>query len=264
LIAGLDGIDPRAVVHADARLDEGVAVGPFAVIGPQVRLAAGVRVGPHTVIDGDTSIGPDTVVYPFASIGLAPQDMKYAGEPTVLRIGARNVIRENTTLARGTEGGGGKTTIGDDNYFMAYSHVAHDCHVGDGTIFANGATLAGHVEIGDEVTVGAFSAVHQHCRVGPFAFIGGFSVVTRDALPYCLTVGSRTEARCHGVNRVGLRRKSFAAETVRAIQSAYRTVFRSGRGREEGMDAAEKEAGDVAEVRIFLDFVRGSRRGVIG
>ena len=202
--------------------------------------------------------------YPFASVGLAPQDLKYAGEATATRIGAGNIIREYATINRGTRGGGGRTVIGDRNYLMAYSHVAHDCRIGDRTVFANGATLAGHVEVGDEATVGAFSAVHQFCRVGVHAFIGGFSVVTRDALPYCLTVGSRTEARCHGVNRVGLKRKEFDPAVVRAIQGAYRTVFRSGLQRDEALATAEKEGGDVAEVRVLLEFVRGSQRGVIG
>jgi UDP-N-acetylglucosamine acyltransferase len=256
------GIDERAVIHDGARLGEGVAVGPFAVIGEGVRLGDGVKIGAHVVVGGDTEIGRETRVYPFSSIGLASQDTKYGGEPTRVTLGARNVIREYTTVHRGTVGGGGLTSVGDDNYLMAYTHIAHDCHVADHTIFANAATLAGHVEVASHATVGAFSGVHQFCRVGPHAFIGGYSVVTRDALPYCLTVGNRAE--CHGVNRIGLQRLGFSKDTILAIKRCYKTVFRSGLTQAEGLTEAEAQLGEVPEVKIFIDFVRGTKRGVIG
>ena len=257
-----EGIDERAVIHPKAVLGKDVAVGPFSIIGEEVRVGEGVKIGSHVVIGGDTEIGEGTRVFPFASIGLASQDVKYAGEPTRVSIGARNVIREYTTLHRGTVGGGGLTSLGDGNYLMAYTHIAHDCHVANHTIFANAATLAGHVDVANHATIGAFSGVHQFCRVGPHAFIGGYSVVTRDALPYCLTVGNRAE--CHGVNRIGLLRMGFAKETILAIKRCYKTVFRSGRTQVEGLREAEEQLGEVREVRLFLDFVRETERGVIG
>jgi UDP-N-acetylglucosamine acyltransferase len=196
----------------------------------------------------------------MAALGGPPQDLKYQGEPTKLVVGARNRIREFVTLNRGTSGGGGVTRLGDENLLMAYAHVAHDCHVGSRTIFANGATLAGHVEVGDDATIGAYSGVHQFCRVARFAFIGGYSVVTQDALPWVLTVGNR--AVSHGVNLVGLKRRGYSADVVEAIKRCYMTLFRSRLLLEEAIAQVEKELGHVEEVRYFLDFVRTSKRGV--
>jgi UDP-N-acetylglucosamine acyltransferase len=253
-------IDPRAVVDPGAELGERVHVGPFSVIGPDVVIGDGCRLESHVVIQGRTEMGPDNIVSPMASIGGRPQDLKYEGEPTELVIGAGNRIREFVTLNRGTRGGGGVTAIGDGSLFMAYTHVAHDCTVGNETIFGNAATLGGHVEIGDHANIGAYSGVHQFCRVARYAFVGGYSVVTQDALPWVMTVGNR--AKSYGLNVVGLKRMGYAPETVRAIKQCYETLFRSKMRLEEALPVVEKELGDVPEVRYFLDFVRSSKRGV--
>ncbi len=253
-------IDGRAVIHEGARLGEGVHVGPFCVVGDNAIVGDRCRLESHVVIEGPIEMGPDNHVYPMTSVGGAPQDLKYDGAPTRLVIGARNRIREFATLNRGTRGGGGVTTIGDDNLFMAYTHVGHDCVVGDRTIFANAATLAGHVEVGSDATIGAFSAVHQYCRVADHAFIGGFSVVTRDALPWVTTVGNR--AKASGLNLVGLKRKGYSSETVAALKRGYKILFRSKLLLEEALQQTERELGDVEQVRYLIDFVRTSKRGV--
>ena len=232
----------------------------FAVIGPHVRIGDRCRLQSHVVVEGPTEMGPDNQVWPMASIGTAPQDLKYEGEPTTLRIGSGNRIREFVTLNRGTAGGGGVTTIGDGNLFMASSHVGHDCHIGSRTIFANAATLAGHVEVGDDATIGAFSGVHQFCRVARHAFIGGYSVVTQDALPWVLTVGNR--AKSYGLNTVGLKRRGYSSETVKALKRCYHQLFRSKLRLEEAIDAVQAELGHIEEVSYFLEFVRTTQRGI--
>jgi len=259
-MSGVSVIDERAAVDPEAQVGAEVVIGPYCVIGPEVVLGEGCRLASHVSVQGDTEIGAQTEVFPMASIGAAPQDLKYAGEPTKLIVGARNKIREFVTMNRGTEGGGGVTRVGDGNLFMAYSHVAHDCRVGDRNVFANAATLAGHVEVGDDVTIGAFSAVHQFCRVANHAFIGGFSVVTRDALPWVTTVGNR--AKSHGLNTVGLKRGGYSDETIRALKRCYTILFKSKSILGEAIAQAEAELGEVEEVRYFLEFVRGSERGV--
>jgi UDP-N-acetylglucosamine acyltransferase len=216
-------IDTRALVHPGAEIGEGTTVGPYASIGPKVRIGRNCRIGASAVIDGETELGDDTQVFPFASIGLMPQDLKYRGEPTRLRVGRHNVFREFVTIHRGTEMGGGLTSIGDHNLFMAYAHVAHDCRIGDHTIFGNAATLGGHVWVEDYATISAFSGVHQFCRVGEHAFIGGYSVVTKDALPYAKTVGNR--ARIYGLNTVGLIRRGFSEDTLSKLKRAYRYLL---------------------------------------
>jgi UDP-N-acetylglucosamine acyltransferase len=213
------------------------------------------------VIEGPTTIGAGARVHPFAALGLAPQDLKFKGEPTRLEIGDDNTFREGVTVHRGTAGGGGVTRIGSRNLLMVGAHVAHDCRVGDGVIFANAATLAGHVTVEDGATVGAFSGVHQFCRIGRHAYIGGYSVITQDALPYVLTVGNR--ARSYGINVIGLERKSFPAGTIAALKRAYRTLFRMRLGLDEAVRRLEDDAAEVAEVRTLLEFIRGSERGVI-
>jgi len=253
-------IDPRAEVHPDARLGHGVEIGPFCVVGPDVALGDGSKLISHVTIEGATVLGADNVISPMVSIGSPPQDLKYGGEPTRLVIGARNRIREFGTLNRGTDGGGGVTSVGDDNLLMAYVHVAHDCRVGSRTIFGNAATLAGHVEVGDDAVLGAFSGVHQFCRLARHAFVGGYSVVTRDALPWVITVGNR--AKSHGLNSVGLERKGYPEQTVAAIKRCYRLLLRSKLRLEEALDQAERELGHVEEVRYFVEFVRTSERGV--
>ncbi len=256
-------IDDRAQVHPDAEIGDGTVVGPFAVIGPHVRIGRNCTIGASSVIEGHTSIGEGTEVFPYASIGLAPQDLKYKGEPTRLEIGAGNIFREFVTIHRGTEGGGGLTTIGDRNLFMNYVHVAHDCHVGSNTIFGPHATLGGHVLISDFVNVSAGSAVHQFCRVGAYAFIGGYSVITKDALPYGRTVGSRP-ARVFGLNLIGLKRRGFTDDTLKKLRSAYRYLTQS---KLNTTQAVTKIAGEPSlrcpEVDNLVDFIRTARRGVI-
>ena len=234
-------IDPRAIVHPDAKLGEDVVIGPFCVVGSEVSIGDRTRLAAHVVVDGHLSMGPDNVVAPFASLGGPPQDLKYGGEPTRVTIGAGNRICEYVTVSRGTAGGGGVTRIGDNNLFMAYAHIAHDANVGSRIVFANAATLAGHVEIGDDATIGAFSGVHQFCRVARHAFVGGYSVVTQDALPWVLTVGNR--AVSHGVNVVGLKRKGYPQETVNAIKRCYLTLFRSKLLLEDAIAKVEAESG---------------------
>ena len=256
-------IDPGARVHPTAVVGEGTSVGPFAVIGPHVRIGRNCTIGALSVIDGHTTIGDGTEVFPYASIGLAPQDLKYKGEATRLDIGAGNVFREFVTVHRGTAGGGGVTTIGDRNLFMNYVHVAHDCHVGSNTIFGPHATLGGHVLISDFVNVSAGSAVHQFCRVGAYAFIGGYSVITKDALPYGRTVGSRP-ARVFGLNLIGLKRRGFTDDTLKKLRAAYRYLTQS---KLNTTQAVAKIASDrslkCAEVDNLVDFIRTAQRGVI-
>lgn len=254
-------IHPTAVVSPGATIGEGVAIGPYCVVGEQVTIGDGNVLESHVVVDGATVLGPENVLSPMSRIGGPPQDLKYAGEPTRLEIGARNRIREFVTVNRGTEGGGGVTTVGDDNLLMAYTHIAHDCHVGSRNVFGNAATLAGHVEIGDDANVGAFSAIHQFCRVASHAFIGGGTIVTRDVLPWVLTVGQRPTG-AHGLNTVGLKRRGVPKETVQALKACYTTLFRSKLVLKDAIEEAERQLGDVEEVRYFLEFVRSSQRGV--
>jgi UDP-N-acetylglucosamine acyltransferase len=254
-------VDPRSAVDPGAVLGEGTTVGPFAVVGPKVVVGARVRISPNAVVMGPTTIGDDCEIHPFASIGGPPQDLKYRGEETRLAIGSKNIFRECCTINRGTVGGGGLTTIGDGNLFMAGAHVAHDCHVGNGTIFANAATLAGHVIVGDHSTIGAYSGVHQFCRIGDHAFIGGYSVITQDAMPYVLTVGNR--ARAMGINVIGLKRRQFPDETVNALRRTYRTLFRSKLPLKDAITQVESEMNSLKEVAYFLEFVKGSERGVV-
>ena len=253
-------IDPRAVVDPAARIGRDAEIGPFCVVGPGAVIGDRCRLESHVVVQGGTELGEDNIVSPMASLGGPPQDIKYGGEPTRLVIGRGNRIREFVTMNRGTAGGGGVTRVGDGGLFMAYAHVAHDCRVGNNTIFGNAATLAGHVEVGDEANVGAYSGVHQFCRVARHAFIGGYSVVTRDALPWVTTVGNR--AKAYGVNIVGLKRRGYPRETVDAIKRCYALLFRSKLQLEEALGRVESELGHVEEVRYFVEFVRSSKRGV--
>lgn len=255
-------IDSTAIIDRNATLGEGVSVGHYSIIGPHVIVGSGTQIGPHTRIEGPTTIGENNVFFGQSSIGTGPQDFKYKGERTELFIGSNNNFREFVTINRGTKGGGGRTEVGSSNFLMAYSHVAHDCHVGSNTIFANAATLAGHVEVGDFATIGAFSAVHQFCRVGEHAFIGGFTVATQDVLPYVKTVGSRP-AKTYGVNTIGLERKGFSKETIEAIQRAYRLLVRSKLKLEDALVRIESELSLYPEARYLAAFVRGAKRGII-
>jgi UDP-N-acetylglucosamine acyltransferase len=253
-------IHPTAVVSAGAQLHATVEVGPFAVIGAEVKLGAGCVVGPHAVIEGRTTLGERNRVFQFASVGAIPQDLKYAGEATALEIGDANQIREFTTLHIGTRGGGGVTRIGHRNLFMAYSHVAHDSHVGSGCVFANGATLGGHVHVGDNVILGGLSAVHQFTRVGQHAFIAGGTMVVMDVPPFCIAQGDRAELA--GVNTIGLQRHGFEEEQVARIKEAYRILFRSKLPLEEALARLRTEMGGAPEVDALLDFVTTSTRGL--
>lgn len=255
-------IDPSARVHPHARVGDATIVGPFAVIGPKVVLGCGVRVGASAVIDGNTIVGDGTEVFPFASIGLPPQDLKYRGEDTRLVIGQRNIFREFVTIHRGTAGGGGETTIGDDNLFMAYAHVAHDCHIGNHTIFGNAATLGGHVSVEDFATISAYSGVHQFCRVGRHAFIGGYSVVTKDALPFAKSVGNR--ARVYGLNKIGLIRRGFTEERVGQLKRAYRYLLQSKLNTTQALQHIEQDPTLACEeVAYLVEFIRTATRGAI-
>jgi UDP-N-acetylglucosamine acyltransferase len=254
-------IDPTAIVHPRAGVGAGTVIGAHAVIGEHVVVGRNCRIGVSAVIDGWTEVGDETQIFPFASIGLIPQDLKFQGEQTRLVIGRRNIFREFVTIHRGTRGGGGVTEIGDENVFMAYAHVAHDCRIGRNTIFANGATLAGHVLVEDHATIGAFSGVHQFCRVGRHAFIGGFSVVTKDALPYAKTVGNR--ARIYGLNTLGLIRRGFSADVIARLKRAYRYLLQSKLNTSRALVQIEQDpAVRCAEVQYLVDFIRSSTRGV--
>jgi UDP-N-acetylglucosamine acyltransferase len=255
-------IHPTAIVSDDAQLATDVEIGAYALIGPHVTIGAGTSVGPYTRIEGPTTVGARNQFFGYDSIGGPPQDLKYQGERTELKIGDDNVFREFITINRGTVGGGGLTTIDSHNFFMAYAHVAHDCHVGSNTVFANSATLAGHVEVGDFATIGAFSAVHQFCRVGEHAFVGGGTMCTQDVLPYAKTVSPR-DNQSFGVNTIGLERKGLSKESIEALQRAYRILVRSHLKLDEALPKIESELGSVREVRYLVDFVRASKRGFI-
>jgi UDP-N-acetylglucosamine acyltransferase len=254
-------VDPQARVAPEAVLEGGVRVGPFCVVGERVHLGRRTVLESHVVIDGDTHVGEGNRFFPFSSIGLVPQDLKFRGEATRVAIGDRNVFREGTTVHRGTAGGGGLTQIGSDNLFMAQVHVAHDCRVGSHTIFANAAALSGHVEVQDFATLGGFVGVHQFCRVGTHAFMGGGTISTRDVAPYSLTVGDR--ARFFGLNRVGLRRRGFPPEAIAALGTAYRVLGQTGLSLAEALSRLEAEGPHTEEVRTVIAFVRSSKRGVV-
>jgi UDP-N-acetylglucosamine acyltransferase len=256
-------IHPTAIVHPSSSVGQGTTIGPHATIGANVRLGDNVRVGASAVIDGWTDIGDDTEIFPFASIGQIPQDLKFKGEETRLTIGSRNIFREFVTINRGTRGGGGVTSIGDRNVFMAYVHVAHDCHVGHDTIFGPHATLGGHVTVEDFANISAGSAVHQFCRVGRHAFVGGYSVVTKDALPFGKTVGSRP-ARIFGLNSIGLMRRGFAPDVVTKLKKSFRYLLQSKLNTTSALRQIERDRSlSCAEVQYLLEFIRTSQRGVI-
>jgi UDP-N-acetylglucosamine acyltransferase len=255
-------VHPTALVHRSARIGEGTTVGPQCTIGPEVVIGRRCRIGASVVIDGWTEIGDETTIYPMASIGLAPQDLKYKGERTQLTIGRHNTIREFVTINRGTQGGGAHTTIGDRNLLMAYVHVAHDCHIGSSTIFGNGATLGGHVTVEDFATISAYSGVHQFCRVGRHGYVGGYSVVTKDALPFARTVGNR--ARIYGLNTVGLERRGFTRDTINQLKRAYRYLLQSKLNTSRALQEIEQDPSlSSPDVRYLVEFIRSSPRGVI-
>jgi UDP-N-acetylglucosamine acyltransferase len=257
----VSGVDPRAIVSPKAELAADVTVGAYTVIGDGVRIGAGTWVGPHAVINGPTTIGAGNRIFQFASIGDAPQDLKYKGEPTRLEIGDRNVFREFTTMNRGTVTGGGVTVIGSDNLFMAYTHVAHDCHVGSKCVMANYATLGGHVHLGDWVIMGGYSGIHQFTKVGPHAFLGNNAAVTRDVPPYVMAVGS--PAVPHSINSEGLKRRGFSESQIRNLKNAYRVLYRSDLKLADALVELKARAVTQPELQIFVDFISESTRSLV-
>jgi UDP-N-acetylglucosamine acyltransferase len=255
------GIHPTAQVDAGARIGAGTTVGAYSIIGADVVIGDECVIHPHAVIEGPTSIGARNRVFPFACIGMEPQDLKFGGERTTLEIGDGNTFREGVTVHRGTTGGGGVTRVGSHCLLMAATHIAHDCVVADRVIFANAATLAGHVIIEPGATIGAFSGVHQFCRIGAHAYIGGYSVITQDAMPFVLTVGNR--AQSHGINVIGLQRKQFTDDAIRSLRRAYRTLFRSHQSLEAAIEKVRDEFSGQDEVEQLLAFIQSSTRGVI-
>ena len=254
-------IDARAIVSPQAQLAPDVTVGPFSIIGPQVQVGARTVIGPHVVVNGPTTIGEQNHIFQFASIGDAPQDKKYRGEPTRLVIGERNVFREFCTVNRGTTHDKGVTHIGDDNLLMACAHVAHDCVVGSHVVFANGAVLGGHVEIGDWVILGGLSAVHQFAKLGAHSFLAGGAIVRQDVPPYVMVQGD--PAAPYAVNSEGLKRRGFTEEQVRAIREAYRTVYRSDLKLAEARARLAPIAAERPEIKAFADFIEASTRSIV-
>ena len=254
-------IHETAIVGSGARIGDDCHIGPFCTVGDEVQLGNGVRLDSHVVVDGKTSVGDETHVFPFASIGLAPQDLKYAGEPTGTAIGERNHIREFVTIHRGTTGGGGMTRIGDGNLLMAQAHVAHDCQLGSEIIMANAATLAGHVEIADKVSVGAYSGVHQFCRVGYEAFVGGYSVVVKDAMPYAIIQGNH--AKCYGLNRLGMKRRGYSKEVIENLSHAFHLLLSAKLNTSQAVERIKTDIADCKEVDLLVSFIENSKRGVV-
>jgi len=254
-------IDARAIVSPRAELAADVTVGAFTVIGPDVTIGAGTAIGPHAVIKGPARIGASNRIFQFASIGDDPQDKKYKGEPTRLEIGDRNVFREFCTINRGTVHDRGVTTIGNDNLLMAYTHVAHDCVLGDKIVMSNCATLGGHVRLGDWVIMGGFSGVHQFCKVGAHAFIGNNAAVTRDVPPFLMIVGQ--PAQPHSINSEGLKRRGFSEQQIRNLRNAYRVLYRSELRLEDAMAQLQESAASQPEVKEFVDFIGTSTRSLV-
>jgi UDP-N-acetylglucosamine acyltransferase len=254
-------VHETAIVHPSAEVGEDCHIGPFCTVGERVTLGRGVRLDSHVVVDGITSVGDATRIFPFVSIGLAPQDLKYAGEETGVRIGRRNQIREFVTVHRGTAGGGGTTSIGDGNLLMAQAHVAHDCQLGDEIIMANAATLAGHVEIADRANIGAYSGVHQFCRIGLEAFVGGYSVVVKDAPPFAVIQGNH--AKCYGLNRVGMKRRGYPKDVIEKLHHAYHLLLSAKLNTTQALERIKAEIADCKEVDLLVEFYETSRRGVV-
>ncbi len=254
-------IHPTAIISPDAKLAENVEVGAYSIIGADVVIGAGTTIGAHVVIEGPTSIGMDNRIYQFASLGAAPQDKKYAGEPTRLEIGDRNTIREFCTLNRGTTQDAGVTRIGDDNWIMAYVHIAHDCQVGNHTILANNTSLAGHVHLHDHAILGGFTLVHQFCKIGAHVITAVGTVVFKDVPPYVTAAGY--DAAPHGINSEGLKRRNFPSANIAAIKRAYKTLYRNGLTLEQAKVALAEQVQECADIKIMLDFLDTSTRGIV-
>ncbi len=255
-------VDPSAVVRHGAAIHENAQIGPYCVIGPEVSIDAGTRLIAHVFVDGPTEIGADNTFYPYSTVGVAPQDLKYRGERARTIIGSRNQVREFCTIHRGTEGGGRLTQIGDDNLMQAYAHVAHDCIVGSHCILSHSATLGGHVTVEDWAVIGAHCGVHQFCVVGAHSYIGGFSVITQDVLPFALVVSER-EARTFGVNKVGLERRGFAKQEIQALHKVFRILTKSGLNTDQAMARISEEIDEFPGLARIREFVDGSKRGIV-
>ena len=256
------GVHPSAIVDPSARLGEGVSIGPFTVVGPEVEIGDGTVIGPHCSVHGPTRIGRDNRIVGHAAIGGDPQDKKYGGERVELEIGDRNLVREFVTLNRGTGNGGGVTRIGDDNWMLAYTHVAHDCIVGNHCIFSNNTTLAGHVTVGDWVIISGFAGAHQFCRIGAHAFLGMGALANGDVTPFTM-VGGNSIGRPRGINSEGLKRRGFSPERIAAIKRAYRTLFVAGLPLAEAREQLAQQALDSEDVRLLLDFIGSGERPLL-
>jgi len=254
-------VHPTAIIHPRALVSSSVTVGPYSLIGENVELGEGTEVMSHVVIDGRTRVGRNNRIFPYASIGLAPQDMKYRGEPTRVEIGDSNSIREFVTIHRGTAEGEGVTRIGDHNLLMAYVHIAHDCVLGHNIIMANGASLAGHVEIQDHATVGAFTMIHQFCRIGAYSFLGSATLVNQDILPYSKTSAPRP-VEVYGTNRIGLERRGLTKEDIKNLEAAFRLLTRSKLNTTQALEAIEARGFQSTHVKVLVEFIRSSERGV--
>lgn len=254
-------IHPSAIVHAGAKIADDVEIGPYAIIGEHVEIGAGTTVGPHAVIKGHTRIGRDNKIFQFVSLGEVPQDKKYAGEPTQLEIGDRNVIREFCTFNCGTAQDVGVTRIGDDNWIMAYCHIAHDCQIGNHTIFANNAQIAGHVHVGDYAILGGFTVVHQFCRIGAHSITAMGTILLKDIPTYVTASGNPAEP--HGLNVEGMKRRGFSSQTIQQLRRAYKTLYKSGFTLEESKAALSQQLAECAEIAPMLEFLTTSARGII-
>ena len=254
-------IHATAIVSTNARIADDVEIGAYSIVGDDVEIGSGTRVGSHVVVNGPTSIGKDNHIYQFASIGDDPQDKKYADEPTRLTIGDRNSIREFCTISRGTVQDESLTSMGDDNWIMAYVHIAHDCRVGSNTIMANNTTLAGHVHVGDWVIMGGFSGAHQFCRIGAHAFLGMYTGINRDVPAYTMVSGNPGVPR--GINSEGLKRRDFDVDQIRNIKDAYRVIYRNGLKLADAIAELEQRADEQSEIRLLLDTLRSSERGIV-
>ncbi len=254
-------IHPTAIVDPQARIGAGVSIGAYSIIGAGVEIGDGTWIGPHVVINGPTRIGRDNKIHQFASLGEAPQDKKYNGEPTELVIGDRNVIREYVTMNRGTPTGGGVTRVGSDGLFMAYIHIAHDCQIGDRVIFSNNASLAGHVHVGDQVILSGFTLVHQFCSIGAHAFTGMGSGISKDVPPYLMVAGNPAEP--HGINKEGLKRRGFSPQSIQTLRQAYKVLYRSGLSLEEATVRLKEMAQTCAELKPFVEFLDNSKRSIV-
>jgi UDP-N-acetylglucosamine acyltransferase len=255
-------IHSTAIIDPQAQIAETAEIGPYCIIGSEVSIGAGTKLMAHVFVEGPTRIGEDNLFYPYSTVGVASQDLKYKGERAETRIGDRNKIREFVTIHRGTQGGGLVTSIGSDNLLMAYAHIAHDAAIGNHVILVNGVTLAGHVTIGDWAELSAFTGVHQFCRIGRHAFVGPHTVVTQDILPYSMTVSER-DVKVFGANRVGLERRGFGKEAIEALQTAFRLLTRAGLNTSQAIDRIREEVPPGTEVDELIEFIRASQRGVV-